>query len=130
MDEDGKLHVVDSDEGRQDTALKRINDYKAETESPWFLAFRYPNILRSNKKEYTQIQFAASVLQLAPTSILESDLKDLWSEAEKLGNFFMEQDCTPKKRKPYAEGSVPTHVMKGIDGINNRVGAFLGTNVW
>jgi hypothetical protein len=121
-DASGTLVVIDHDEGGIDQVGRRAFDYASTS---WYHIFRYPNALRHNGEEYTQIQFAAGLLQLVATEVVSSVLQGLVDAAKSLGNFLKKYELERNKRPPMPSGRIEPEAVGLIAEVNSQVAHFL-----
>ena len=121
-DASGSLAVIDHDEGGIGEVGRRAVDC---ANASWHSIIRYPNALRFNRKEYTQIQFAAGLLQLVATEVAISDLKGLVDAAKSLGFFLKTYELEMKKRPPMPKGAIEAEAVELIAEVNLQVAQFL-----
>lgn len=121
-DATGTLVVIDHDEGGIGEVGRRAFDNYAN--ASWHSIIRYPNALRFNRKENTQIQFAAGLLQLVATE-LSSNLHGLVDAAKRLGVSLKKYEMKINKRPPMPRGEIEAEVAGLIAEVNLQVAEFL-----
>ena len=123
IDDSGKLCVIDHDEGGLDKVARRAFDFK-KGDISWFDVLRYPNALRRNRKEYTEIQFAASLMSLAPAEVNRSYLLELWVAASELGECLKQYELD-NNNEAMLPGVLTDTAVDLIEKVNGEVDRFL-----